>query len=141
MADATAGTSGPTRDATTGALVGALGEQLSDLVRSEMELGRLELKETVKRAGTGAGLFGGAGVVALYGGGALVAAVVLALALLLPAWLAALLVGLVLLAVAGVMGLLGKKQVDQAAPPLQHSVASVQRDVDAVAHGTNRSQT
>ena len=47
------------------------------------------MTEKAKHAGLGAGLFGGAGVVALYGVGALVATLVLGLALVLPAWLAA----------------------------------------------------
>lgn len=116
----------------TGDLIGRASEQLSDLVRSEMQLARAELKETVKHAGVGAGLFGAAGIVALYGGGVLIACAILALALVLDAWLAALIVAVVLFVVAGIAALVGKKQVEQAAPPLQHSVESMKQDVQTV---------
>jgi len=81
----------------------------------------------------GAGLFGGAGLVALYGGGVLIAAVVLALATAIDAWLAALIVAVVLFAVAGVAALMGRKQVEQAVPPQpEQAIASTKRDVQVV---------
>lgn len=120
------------RASSTGELVGRASEQLSDLVRGEMELARAELNETVKHAVAGVSLFGAAGLIAFYGGGVLIATAVLALALVLDAWLAALIVGVVLLAVAGIAALVGKKQVDQAPAPLQNSVENVKTDVDTV---------
>jgi uncharacterized membrane protein YqjE len=120
-------------DATVGQLVSSASTQLSDLVRSEMALARAELRESVKHAGLGAGLFGTAGLVALYGVGALVAAAVLGLATVLDAWLAALVVGLVLFVVAGVAALVGKREASRTAPPLERSVDSVRTDVRAVA--------
>jgi hypothetical protein len=51
-----------------GELVQELSQQTATLVRQELQLGQLEMKEKGKRAGVGAGLIGGAGVVALYGG-------------------------------------------------------------------------
>lgn len=122
-------------DASTGELIGRVSEQLSDLVRSELELARAEMKEAGKRAGLGAGLFGGAGLLALYGLGVLIACLVLALAVVLPAWLAALIVAVVLFAAAGVAALLGKKEVEQAPPAVRTSVESVQRDVQTVKQG------
>ncbi len=67
-------------DRPVGELVRELSEQTATLVRKELQLAQLEMTEKGKRAGIGAGLFGGAGVVALFGGGALVAAIVLLLA-------------------------------------------------------------
>ena len=118
--------------ASTGELIGRASEQLSSLVRTEMELGRAEMRQTVQHAVRGAGLFGAAGILALYGGGALVATAVLALALLLDAWLAALIVAAVLLAAAGIAALVGKKQVAQAPAPMQNSVSNVRTDVETV---------
>jgi hypothetical protein len=69
-----------TDDRPVGELFQQLSTQTATLVRQEIKLAQLELQEKGKRAGLGAGMFGGAGVVALYGGGALVAAAVLALA-------------------------------------------------------------
>lgn len=116
----------------TGELIGRASEQLSDLVRSEMALARTELRETVKHAGIGAGLFGTAGIMGLYGLGVLIAAAVLGLSVVLDAWLAALIVAAVLLIAAGIAALVGKKQVSQAVPPVQTSVESVKRDVRTV---------
>jgi hypothetical protein len=117
----------------TGDLVRQLSEQVSTLVRDELALARLELVEKGKRAGIGVGLFGGAGMFAWYGFGALIATAILALALAMPAWLAALIVAVVLFAVAGVLALVGKKEVSQAAPPMPtEAVASTKADVQTI---------
>lgn len=126
----------------TAELVRDLSEGVSRLVRDELRLARIELTEKGKHAGIGVGLFGGAGLVAFYGGAALVAAVILLLALTLPAWVAALLVGIALLAVGGLLGLLGKKQVTRAAPPMpEETVRSVKADVDAVKDSIGKERT
>jgi hypothetical protein len=88
-----------------------------------------------KRAGIGIGMFSAAGLLALYGVGVLVATAILALALAVAPWLAALVVAVVLLAAAGIAGLLGRKRVQEATPPVPtRTVESVKRDVDAVRH-------
>jgi len=120
----------------TGELINRLTAQSTELIRSELQLAKLEMTEKAKHAGVGVGMFGGAGLVALYGLGTLIAAIVLALALLLPAWLAALIVAVVLFAIAGVVALLGKKQVAQATPAKpERTVENVQRDVQTVKGG------
>src|SRR5688500_4306305 len=96
-----------TESLSTGELVTRLAAQMSTLVRDELALARAELTEKGKKAGKGAGLLGGAGVLALYGVAALLTAVIAALALALPVWAAALIVAVVLFLVAGVVALLG----------------------------------
>ncbi len=120
---------------TTGQLIASAAEQMGQLVRQELALARAELAENAKRAGTGAGLFGGAGVVALYGLAVLIAAAVIALDLVVPLWLAAVIVGVLLLVIGGVMALMGKKQVTQATPPGERTIENVKADVDAVKGG------
>lgn len=128
-----------TTDASTGELVSRLSHEFSELVRSELRLAQAEVTEKGKRVGIGAGLFGAAGLLALYGVGALIATAILALALVLDAWLAALIVGIVLLAAAGVASLFGKKEVQQAAPPLPtEAVAGIKKDVHAATKGHRR---
>lgn len=131
----------PTGDAaepTTGELMSRLAQQTSDLVKSELALAKLEMTEKAKHAGLGAGLFGGAGILALYGGGALVATVIAALALVLDLWLAALIVTVVLFALAGVVALVGKGQVGKATPAApDHTIDNVKRDVAAVQEARN----
>jgi uncharacterized membrane protein YqjE len=123
----------PARDAGVGELVGQMSEQVSRLVRDELQLAQVELKAKGKAAGIGAGLFGGAGLFAAYGLGVLLAAAVLGLATVVDAWLAALIVGVVVLAVAGVIALVGKKQVSQASPPIpSEAISGAKRDVEAL---------
>jgi uncharacterized membrane protein YqjE len=114
-----------------GELVHALSQQTATLVRQEMRLAQVELQEKGKRVGLGAGMFGGAGLVALYGVGALIAAAIIGIGTLIEPWLAAVIVGVVLLAVAGILALTGKKQVDRGTPPLpEQAIESTKRDVD-----------
>lgn len=116
-----------------GELVQALSRQTSTLVRQEMALAQSELQEKGKRIGAGAGMFGGAGLVALYGAGALIAAAIIGLGTLVEPWIAAVIVGVVLLAVAGILALTGKKQVDRGSPPLpEQAIESAKRDLDEV---------
>jgi uncharacterized membrane protein YqjE len=117
----------------TAELVQRLSEQVSQLVRQEMQLAKLELAEKGKRTGVGAGLFGGSGLFAVYGIAVLVAAAVLGLATVWPAWLAALVVGLLLLLLAGLLALVGRGQFKKAMPPVPtDAVASVKADVDEI---------
>jgi membrane protein len=120
-------------DRSVGELVQQLSSQTSTLIRQEMRLAQAELQEKGKRAGLGAGMFGGAGLVALYGVGALIAAAIMVLGTALDPWLAAVIVGVVLLAVGGLLTLIGKRQVRQATPAKpEQALESVQRDIDEV---------
>jgi tetrahydromethanopterin S-methyltransferase subunit C len=120
-------------DRSTADLVKLAAEQISTLVRDELRLAQAELAEKGRHAGLGAGLFGGGGLVAAYGVGALVATLVLALSLVMPAWLATLIAAVLLFAVAAVLALIGRSQVKQAVPPVpQDTVRSVKADIETV---------
>jgi uncharacterized membrane protein YqjE len=123
----------------TAELVSRLAGQVSELVRGELELARTELAAKGKRLGAGAGLGGAGGVLALYGLGALITAAIAALALVWPLWLAALVVGVVVLVVAGVLALAARSQVRRATPPApQHAIDSVRDDVATVREAVRR---
>ncbi|MHA6625609.1 phage holin family protein [Pseudonocardia sichuanensis] len=125
--------------ATTGELVQRLSTQVSELIRRELDLARAELGAKGKRAGAGAGLAGAGGVVALFGVGALVAAAIAGLATVVPVWLSALIIGVVLLLVAGVLALAGRSQLRQATPPVpEQAVHGVQEDVATVKGAVHR---
>src|SRR3954471_15515820 len=106
------------RERPTGELVKDLSTQVSTLVRQELELAKVELTAKGKQAGIGAGMFGGAGLFALYGVGALVAAAILGLSTAVDGWLAAIIVGGALLVIAGALALMGKARAQRAVPPV-----------------------
>src|SRR6187431_1857160 len=93
----------PGPDPTLGGLVNQLTTQIPELIRSELRLAQAEVAEKGKRAGLGIGMFSAAGLLAFLGLATLVATAVLALALAMDPWLAALIVAVVLFAVAGVV--------------------------------------
>jgi hypothetical protein len=116
-------------NASTASLLGDLSDRITRLVRDQVWLAQAEVTGKANRLGVGTGLFGGAGPVALLGLNALITAAILGLAAALPGWLAA----VVLFAVAAVLALIGKKDVQQAAPPLPTgTIESVRTDVATV---------
>jgi uncharacterized membrane protein YqjE len=118
------------RERPTTELLKQLSDQTTSLVRQEIELAKLEFREKGKKAGIGAGMFGGAGVFGLYAVGALTATIILSLATFLPGWVAALIVTVVYGAVAGVLALRGKSQVKEATPPVpEQAVQTTKEDV------------
>lgn len=111
-------------------LLKQLSDQTATLVRQELELAKAELGEKGKKVGLGAGMFGGAGALGLYAGGALTACLILALATAVEGWLSALIVALLYGAVAGALALMGRNKVQEGAPPLpEQTVDSVKEDV------------
>jgi hypothetical protein len=136
MNEAQSPAAGTGRTATLGELTGQLSEQISTLVRDELRLAQAELTAKGKKAGIGAGLFGVAGVLAAFAGGSLVAAAILGIATAVAYWLAALIVGIVLLAAGGFAAMVGKGAVGKAGPlaPTE-AIAGVKQDVNAFKPG------
>jgi hypothetical protein len=123
----------PVTEQSTAELVQRASEQISRLVRDEIALAKAELSERGKHAGIGIGLFGGGGVLALYGTGAAVATLIIVFDLFLPLWLASLIVTVALFVLAGILALIGKSQVSKAMPPEPiTAIESVKADVDEV---------
>ena len=126
---------GPVRP-TVGELVARVSDQFSRILRGEIELIQVKLADKAKHVGIGAAFLAVAGLLALYALGVLIAAAVLGLAVALPAWLSALIVGVVLLLIAGVAALIGKKKLEQGeAPSAEETKANLKADVDAVKKG------
>jgi uncharacterized membrane protein YqjE len=93
----------------TRALVGEIGSQLAQLAQAEMELARAELASDVRSGRRAAVGLGVAAVAALVGLTLLSVALVLALAALMPGWLAALIVAAVVFGVGATAGYVGWK--------------------------------
>jgi uncharacterized membrane protein YqjE len=119
------------RDRSLGELLKQLSEQTTRLVHQELELAKAELTQKGKQAGQGAGMFGGAGALGLAALGALTACFILALDLIMPAWLAALIVAVVYGIVAFVLVKQGQAKMKQAVPPVPgQTIETVKEDVE-----------
>lgn len=115
----------------TAELVKQLANQMTTLFRQEVELAKAEMAQKGKRFGVGAGMFGAAGLLGLTAFAVLTACFVLALAVVMPAALAALVVAVIYGAGAGILALQGKDRVKEAAPPVPEQTAeSVKEDVE-----------
>ena len=129
----------PPEELSTSDLVRKLTEQTRTLVTDEVALAKAEMTVKAKAVGVGAGLAGAGTMLALGGGLALIAAAIAALALVLPVWASALIVGVVLIAVGGVLALIAKNRIQAGTPPVpEQAIASTKRDVETVkaaAHG------
>lgn len=113
-----------------GELVRQASQQMSDLVRAELRLGVAEMKDKAKQTGMGAGMLSAAGLTALYGVGAGLAAAIAAIALALPVWAAALIVMGALFVIAAVLGLVGRARVNRGVPPVPaRALESTKQDV------------
>jgi hypothetical protein len=126
------GPNGRRADPSITELMTQLSSQTSRLVRDELRLAQKEFSNSAKHAGIGAGIFSGAGLLAVFGFGALITAAIAALALVLDVWAAALIVAVVLLAAAGIAALVSKKQLEQASPTPERTVANVKQDINEV---------
>ena len=123
----------------TGELVKMMTEQVSVLIRNELKLAQLEMTGKGKQAALGAGMFGAGGVVAVYGVGCLLACAIIAISGVVTAWLAALIVGVALLAAAGGLTLMGRGRLRKATPPVpEQAVADVKADVEEIKERAQR---
>jgi Flp pilus assembly protein TadB len=124
----------------TGELVKQVTEQVSTLVRDELKLAQLEMTSKAKKAGSGMGMMGGGGLIALYGVACLIACAIIAISHVLQAWLSALIVGAFLLLVAAVTAAMGRQRMRQGTPPVPaEAVESVKADVAEVRERARRS--
>ncbi len=123
---------GTPADPSIGELLTQLSAQTGRLVRDEMKLAQKELHESLRHAGRGAGLISAAGVLAFLAAATLIAAAVSALALLLPLWAAALIIGVMLLASAAVVAMISRREATSATPAAPRTITNVKRDVDSL---------
>lgn len=117
------------REQPMGELFKQLSDDLSTLVRQELQLAQAEMTEKGKKAGVGVGMFGGAGLAALLALGAFTACLIAALATGMEVWIAALIVAVLYGATAGVLALNGKSRVSEAIPPVpEQTVETIKED-------------
>jgi hypothetical protein len=133
MTAATQQRSDETAQQSVSALVSQASEQLSLLVRQEIRLARAEMAQKARRAAIGGGMFGGAGLIALFAVQALTIAGIAGLALVMPVWAAALVAAGALLAVTGILALTARSEVGRALPPTpQVAIESTKADIETI---------
>jgi hypothetical protein len=123
--------------ASLGALLKSIPDLIGRLIRDELRAARLEFTSKLKAAGIGVGLLVGAAVFGWFTLAVLIATAVLGLATALPAWLAALIIGVLLLVITAILALVGIRKLKAGAPPIpKDSIESVKEDIRTV-KGTN----
>jgi hypothetical protein len=128
-----------TGSASTGELLSKVSEQISTLVHDEIRLAELQMTAKAKRGMLGGGMFAASAGIGYLGLASFVAAAIIGIAVGVPAWLAAILVGVALLAIAGIIALIGKSNIKQATPPVPtESIESVKADVQTVKEAIRR---
>ena len=112
-------------DRPIGAVLQDIIANVQDIVRSELHLAKAEVKEEVAKASTAARLGVLGGVLALYSVGLVLLSAVYGLALVIPAWLAALCVSIVLGMLAAIMISQSKKSLRLVHPTPEKTIASI----------------
>lgn len=127
------------KERSTGELVKVFTEQVSVLVRDELKLAQLEMTRKGREAGKGFGMMGGGGLIALYGVACLIACVIIAISRAIPAWLAALIIGVALLIIAAIVAKAGRDHMRKATPPgPTEAVDSMKSDVAEIKEKARR---
>jgi hypothetical protein len=105
-------------DVSLGTAAKSVAEHASSIVRLELELAQIELKNKATALGVGLGLLGGALLVLVYGVGFLFATIAAGLATFLPVWASLLIVTAFLFLVTGILAFIGMKKVQRGTPPV-----------------------
>lgn len=123
----TSGESGETRS--IGQIVGDISQDMSTLIKQEMDLAKSELKQEVGKVGKGAGMLGGAGLAGWFTLFFLSFALTYLLDNFLPVELAALIVAVLWGIVAAVLAMRGRKEIKAANPQLPTTQQTLKEDV------------
>ena len=121
-----------------GSLVALVTSQLSGILRDEIELNKTKARAFAAKSGKGAGLLVTAAVFALFLLGWTLHTVEVLLALVLPAWAAALIVVVILLAIVATLALAGKNALQSAQKHRPDPAASVAATKEAIEKGLGK---
>jgi hypothetical protein len=124
------GTSGTER--TIGQLVADATHDLEGIVRGEIALAKAEVTDGAKVLGKGAGLLAGAAFLAVIGFVFLLHSAAWGISTWLPVWAGYLIVAVVVLIVGAILGLMGKKALDQAKPAPERAIDQAQQTIAAI---------
>jgi len=111
-------------------LVKELTRDISELVRQEIELARVEMTEKGKKAGLGVGMFGGAALLGMAVVGGSMATIIILLDLAMPLWLASLVTTILYGAAAALLALRGRDELKETGAPIpERTKQSVKEDI------------
>ncbi|WP_370545068.1 phage holin family protein [Herbiconiux sp. VKM Ac-1786] len=114
-------------------LLAELPTLIIQLLKDELENFKREITAKLAKLGIGVGLFVAAALLAFFAFATLIAAAVLGIATALPAWLSALIVGVALLLIAGILVLIGVRSLKKGLPPVpEQTIESLKKDVNTV---------
>ena len=119
---------GATDERTLGELFGDLSRETSTLLRQEVALAKTELSGKASRLGKDAGMLAAGGALAYAGLLALIAAAIIGLAQAIPWWLSALIIGVVVAVIGGVMAQRGLANLRQENLAPEQTVRSLKED-------------
>jgi uncharacterized membrane protein YqjE len=119
---------GTSDERSLGEIFGDVANDLSTLIKQEMELAKVEIKEEARKAGKGAGLLGGAGLAGYMVLLFLSLTAVFALDEGLPLWLSALIVTAVWAIIAAVLAITGKSALQRSNPQLPKTQQTLKED-------------
>jgi uncharacterized membrane protein YqjE len=117
-------------------MVSGVVENLQNIVRYEVQLAKTELTDEAKTAGKGIAMLAVGALVGFYAVGLFLLTAVWALATQVDRWLAALIVGVVVAVVAGILAMIGKKQLEEFNPKPEQTIESVKEDIEWVKQQT-----
>ncbi len=129
-------------DRSIGTIIKDLTADVSMLIRSEIALLKLELKEAAAKLGGGAAMMAGALFLGLIGLAFLFVTITLGMiALGLPAWLSSLIVTVVLFAAAGILIVLGKKKLAGVNFVPSEAIENIKLDIDTLKADVSRARS
>lgn len=109
-------------------IVRGLLDDTQRLIRDEIALARSEVRQNIKSAVAGAAVLAIGGVFAVVGFIYVALMAVFLISLVLPAWLAALIIGFFLLIVGGIMLLVGMNMLSKATAKPEETIETLRED-------------
>lgn len=123
---------------TLGTIVRDLSDDFRTLLRSEIALAKLEIRQSLTGFGGAAAMFAAAAFLGLIAGALFIVTVILVLAIWLPHWAATLIVLMLVLLLAGILVIMGKRRMQRTKLAPEATIESVKTDVETLRAGVRR---
>jgi VIT1/CCC1 family predicted Fe2+/Mn2+ transporter len=118
------------QDRPAGEIVRDIIHDVETLIRTEVKLAKTELRETIRAANRAAPWFVAAAGAALFAGACFVVTLIAALMYVVPLWLAALFLSIMLAAAAAALFLVGRERIKRVQPLLPQTTETVRENTE-----------